>query len=204
VHAIPNGIDLPEGGRRQTGDGVVRFLSMGRLDAEKAVDQTIRAFAELSTDAPARLTVLGDGPCQDELEAMTRRLGQEGRVTFGGPVVDVTPYLRETEVYVSTSVSEGMSNALLEAMSYGVMPVVSRVSGADDLVEDGVSGLLFPPGDETALASRLREALSMTSARRRAAGEAARAAIRARFLFDEVAERHLALYRTLMDAETCL
>ena len=51
----------------------------------------------------------------------------------------MTPYLREADVYLSTSVSEGMSNALLEAMSRGVMPVVSQVSGADDLVEEGVS-----------------------------------------------------------------
>ena len=72
VHAIPNGIDIPEDGRRQTGNGVVRFLSMGRLDAEKAVDQTIRAFSALSTDTPARLTILGDGPCREELEALSR------------------------------------------------------------------------------------------------------------------------------------
>ncbi len=116
---------------------------------------------------------------------------------------DVTPYLKEADVYVSTSVSEGMSNALLEAMSRGVMPVVSRVSGADDLVEEGVSGFLFSPGDEVALAAHLGEALAMTRECRRAMGEAARAAVRSCFLFDQVAERHLALYRELIEAETC-
>ena len=128
---------------RQSSNGVVRFLSMGRLDPEKAVDQTILAFAALSADTPARLTILGDGPCRQELEALSRRLGQDRRIAFPGAVADVTPYLREADVYLSTSVSEGMSNALLEAMSHGVMPVVSRVSGADDLVEEGVSGFLF-------------------------------------------------------------
>ncbi len=63
----------------------------------------------------------------------------------------MTPYLREADVYLSTSLSEGMSNALLEAMSHAVMPVVSRVSGVGDVVEEGVTGLLFPPGDEAAL-----------------------------------------------------
>ena len=105
---------------------------MGRLDTEKAVDQTIHAFAALPADTPARLTILGDGPCRQELEALSRRLGQDRRIAFPGAVADVTPYLREADVYLSTSVSEGMSNALLEAMSHGVMPVVSRVSGADD------------------------------------------------------------------------
>ena len=203
VHAIPNGIDAPDDGGRQSSNGVVRFLSIGRLDAEKAVDQTIRAFAALPADTPARLTILGDGPCRQELEALSRRLGQDRRIAFPGAVADVTPYLREADVYVSTSVSEGMSNALLEAMSHGVMPVVSRVSGADDVVEEGATGLLFPPGDEAALTARLEESLTMTAERRRATGEAARAATRARFSIEQVAERHLTLYRKLIDAGPC-
>jgi glycosyltransferase involved in cell wall biosynthesis len=203
IHPIPNGVDVPEDGLRQASNGVVRLLSMGRLDPEKAVDQTILAFAALSVDTPARLTILGDGPCRQKLEALSRRLGQDGRIVFPGAVADVTPYLREADVYLSTSLSEGMSNALLEAMSHGVMPVVSRVSGAEDLVEEGVSGFLLPPGDESALAARLAEALSMTSERRRATGEAARAAICARFSLEKVAERHLALHRELLEAEAC-
>ena len=203
VHTIPNGIDIPEDGRRQRSNGLVRFLSMGRLDSEKRVDQTIRAFAGLPVDTPAQLTILGDGPCRPELEALSRRLGQEGRIVFTGAVGDVTPYLNEADVYVSTSVSEGMSNALLEAMSSGVMPVVSRVSGADDLVEEGVSGLLFPPGDENALGTRLEKSLAMTVEERRATGEAAQEAIRARFSLETVAERHLALYCDLIETEPC-
>jgi glycosyltransferase involved in cell wall biosynthesis len=199
VHVIPNGVEIPDDVGRQLRNGVVHFVSMGRLDADKAVDQTIRAFAGLPDDIPAHLTILGDGPCRPELEALSRRLGQEKRIVFTGAVEDVAPYLQEADVYLSTSVSEGMSNSLLEAMSRGVMPVVSRVSGADDLIEDGVSGFLFPPGDETALATRLRKSLAMTAERRRATGEVARAAIRARFTLDKVVERYLALYRKLIE-----
>jgi glycosyltransferase involved in cell wall biosynthesis len=203
VHAIPNGIDIPEDGRRPRSNGLVRFLSMGRLDSEKRVDQTIRAFAGLPVDTPAQLTILGDGQCRPELEALSRRLGQEGRIVFTGAVGDVTPYLNEADVYVSTSVSEGMSNALLEAMSNGVMPVVSQVSGVDEIVEEGVTGFLFPPGDETAVANRLEKSLAMTVEERRATGEAAREAIRARFSLEKVAERHLALYRQLTETGPC-
>jgi glycosyltransferase involved in cell wall biosynthesis len=203
VHAIPNGIDIPEDGRRPRSNGLVQFLSMGRLDSEKRVDQTIRAFAGLPVDTPAQLTILGDGQCRPELEALSRRLGQEGRIVFTGAVGDVTPYLNEADVYVSTSVSEGMSNALLEAMSNGVMPVVSQVSGVDEIVEEGVTGFLFPPGDETAVANRLEKSLAMTVEERRATGEAAREAIRARFSLEKVAERHLALYRQLTETGPC-
>jgi glycosyltransferase involved in cell wall biosynthesis len=203
VHVIPNGIEIPAEEGRQSRNGVIHFVSMGRLDAEKAVDQTIRAFAALSADVPAHLTILGDGPRRRELEALSRRLRQDRRIAFPGAVADVTPYLSEADVYLSTSLSEGMSNALLEAMSHGVMPVVSRVSGADDLVEEGVSGLLFPPGDETGLAARLEESLAMTRERRRATGEAARAAVRARFTLEKVVEEHLTLYRKLIELDPC-
>jgi glycosyltransferase involved in cell wall biosynthesis len=199
VSAIPNGINIPEGRRRQTGNGVVRFLSMGRLDAEKAVDQTIRAFAALSTDTPARLTILGDGPCREQLVELSRRLGQQERIVFTGPVEDVTPYLQEADVYLSSSLSEGMSNALLEAMSHAVMPVVSRVSGVGDVVQEGVAGLVFPPGDESALRGRLEESLAMTREHRRATGEEAQRAVR-RFSIDHVAELHLSLYRGLIES----
>jgi glycosyltransferase involved in cell wall biosynthesis len=199
VHAIPNGIDIPEDGRLRTGNGEVQFLSMGRLDADKAVDQTIRAFASLPAEPPARLTILGDGPCRGELEALSRRLGQDERIVFPGAVADVAPYLREADVYLSTSLSEGMSNALLEAMSHAVMPVVSRVSGVGDVVEEGVTGLVFPPGDESALRGRLERSVTMTKEHRRATGEAARTAVR-RFSIDHVAELHLSLYRRLIES----
>ena len=202
VHAIPNGVEIPDDEEQRSRNGVVRFVSMGRLETEKAVDQTIRAFGGLPADAPARLTVLGDGPCRPELEALSQRLGQERRIAFTGEVGDVTPYLEEADVYVSSSVSEGMSNALLEAMSSGVMPVVSRVSGVDDLVEEGVSGLLFPPGDENALGTRLEKSLAMSAEHRRATGEAARDSVRARFSLDLVVERHLSLYRSLIESAT--
>ena len=202
VHAIPNGVEIPHDEEQRSRNGVVHFVSMGRLEAEKAVEQTICAFAGLPADAPAHLTILGDGLCRPELEALSRRLGQERRIAFTGAVGDVTPYLKEADVYVSTSVSEGMSNALLEAMSSGVMPVVSRVSGADDLVEEGVSGFLFTPGDEMALARRLEKSLAMTAECRRAMGEEARKAVRDRFCIDRVAEHHLSLYRSLIESAT--
>jgi glycosyltransferase involved in cell wall biosynthesis len=134
---------------------------------------------------------------------LSRCLGQERRIVFTGAVDDVTPYLKAAHVYLSTSLSEGMSNALLEAMSHGVMPLVSRVSGTDDLIEDSVSGFLFPAGEVAALATRLETSLAMTAERRRAMGEAAREAIRARFSLEKVVERQLTLYRDLIEAGPC-
>jgi glycosyltransferase involved in cell wall biosynthesis len=198
IHAIPNGIAVPESPCLHSKNGVIQFLSMGRLDPEKAVDQVIHAFAVLQCDTPALLTILGDGKCREELLALTRRLGQHERIIFQGAVEDVTPFLTQADFYLSASLSEGMSNALLEAMSFAVPPIVSRASGVSDLVEDGVSGLLFSPGDKAALAERLQESMEMSPERRHVIGRAAQRAVREQFSLDAVIERHLKLYRTLL------
>jgi glycosyltransferase involved in cell wall biosynthesis len=199
VHAIPNGIAVPEDVRPRRDDGTIHFLCMGRVDPEKAIDQMIRAFATLPQDAPVQLIILGDGQCREKLVSLARQLGQDRRILFHGVVDDVTPFLQQAEFYLSASLSEGMSNALLEAMSFGVLPIVSKVSGVSDLVEDGVSGLLFPAGDEPALAKRLHEAVEMAPELRNAMGKSAQKTMRERFSLDSIAERHLALYRSLME-----
>jgi glycosyltransferase involved in cell wall biosynthesis len=110
---------------------------------------------------------------------------------------DVSPALLDADVFVSTSLSEGMSNALLEAMSFGVMPLVSRVSGVADIVEESRSGLLFAPGDLDAFVAKLEESVGMAPLTREAYGTAARAAVADRFGIDQVAAQHVALYREL-------
>jgi glycosyltransferase involved in cell wall biosynthesis len=202
IHAIPNGIAIPENVGSHSNNGVIQFLSIGRLDPEKAIDQMIHAFAALQSDSPALLTILGDGKCREELLALTRQLGQQERIVFRGSVDDVTPFLKQADFYLSTSLSEGMSNALLEAMSFAVPPIVSRVSGVSDLVEDGISGLLFPPGDKSILLAQLHAATAMTLDRRRRMGKAAQATIRERFSIELSVKQNLELYKSLIDCRT--
>jgi glycosyltransferase involved in cell wall biosynthesis len=177
---------------------VIQFVSIGRLDPEKAIDQMIHAFAALQCDAPTFLTILGDGRCREELLALARRLGQQERIVFRGAVDDVMPFLKQADFYLSASLSEGMSNSLLEAMSCAVPPIVSRVSGVSDLVEDGVSGLIFPPGDLTILTAQLHAAATMTPQRRHSMGRAAQRTIRERFSIELSAKQNWELYKTLI------
>jgi glycosyltransferase involved in cell wall biosynthesis len=198
IHAIPNGVAVPENLEFRRSDGIIRFVSMGRLDREKAVDHAIRAFAALRHDVPALLTILGDGECREELLALARQLGQEERILFRGAVADVTPFLTQADFYLSTSLREGMSNALLEAMSFAVPPIVSRVSGVLDLIEDDISGLTFPPGDMTMLTAKLYVAASMTPERRHCMGKAAQKTIRERFSIELSVKQNLELYKSLI------
>ena len=198
IHAIPNGVAVPENAEFRPGDGLIRFVAMGRLDREKAIDHMIHAFAALRRDVPVSLTILGDGRCREDLLALARQLGQQERIVFRGAVTDVRPFLMQANFYLSTSLWEGMSNALLEAMSFAVPPIVSRVSGVPDVVEDGVSGLIFPPGDMTVLTKKLHVAVTMTPERRHCMGKAAQRTIRDKFSLELSTKQNLELYRSLI------
>ena len=194
---IPNGVELPQLEACSHSTQGPRLVYLGRLDPEKAIDMMIRVFSRLSTSYGAQLTIVGDGPCRAELEALVKSAGLEEKVTFTGALLDVGPVLRESNIFVSTSTSEGMSNALLEAMSYAVVPLVSKVSGVADIVEDGNSGFVFALGDPNAFEAKLKGAVELTPEARRSFGNAARKKVQQEFDIEEIAERHIALYREL-------
>jgi glycosyltransferase involved in cell wall biosynthesis len=194
IYEIPNGVELPPEIPARSTAASIRFVYLGRLDREKAVDLMIRGFARLPQETPYTLTIVGDGECRGDLERLVDDLHARDRIRFTGSVEDIASVLRDTDVFVSTSLSEGMSNALLEAMSFGVMPLVSRVSGASDIVDHGRSGLLFAPGDLDEFAATLSETVAMRPDIRRTFGDAARTAMAERFGIDQIADRHVALY----------
>ncbi|MFN4338716.1 glycosyltransferase family 4 protein [Parvibaculum sp.] len=198
VHAIPNGVIMPDiEVRRQRRGADNTFLFMGRLDREKAIDIMLRAFASLGEDAPARLMIAGDGPREAELKALADELKVTGRVEFLGRVDDVTPLLRNSDFYLSTSLSEGMSNSMLEAMSFGVVPVVTRVSGVDDMMNDGTNGYLFEAGGVASCIEALKRAIATSTDEYAAMSKAARDTLAARFSMESVVERHMQLYASL-------
>ncbi|RUV32105.1 glycosyltransferase family 1 protein [Mesorhizobium sp. M5C.F.Ca.IN.020.32.2.1] len=201
IHMIPNGIDLPRKPHREpNADGSRRFICLGRLDPEKCLEHMIAAFAALPADAKAQLTILGDGQCRAALEEQAARLGLSGRVTFAGAVEDVFPFLWDADFYLSTSVSEGMSNALLEAMSCGVVPIVTDVSGASDIVEHECSGCVARSHVE--YCGLLRRALGLSEAKRDDMGEQAVKTIAMRFSMERAAQEQMKLYAALLKEGT--
>ncbi|MEQ8268829.1 MAG: glycosyltransferase [Parvibaculum sp.] len=196
VHRIANGVVMPEIEERNAhvDTSETRFVYMGRLDREKALDLMIRGFAGLPSTAAARLVLVGEGPKQRELKALATDLGVASRVDFTGRLDDVAPALRAADFYLSTSFSEGMSNSLLEAMSYGVVPIVSRVSGVEDMVTEGGSGFLFEAGDIEGFKAALTRALALDDPGYAGMSRAARAVLAARFSMESVADQHVDLY----------
>ncbi len=194
---IPNGVEIPEGVVPGRG-GTLRCVYLGRIDPEKNIEMMIRGFAKLPESVDARLAIVGDGESREALEALTLTVDTRHRISFTGAVTDVDSIYRDADVFLSTSESEGMSNSMLEAMSYAVVPVVSNVSGVSDLVQDGVNGRLFVAGDEDDFVRCLSAVSALAAAQRGALGLAGRERMIEGYGIDAVARRHVEAYTALL------
>jgi sugar transferase (PEP-CTERM/EpsH1 system associated) len=186
IHVLPNGVDTSRFVRRAgegqeirqrlgLGDGSLVIGAVGRLVPIKDHMTLLQATEILiSRGMPVRVLLVGSGPelaNYQEFVAASPKLS--GRVVFAGAVSDVAALLNAMDVFVLPSLSEGMSNTLLEAMASSLPVVATRVGGNPELVEDGRSGWLFEPGDVTALATTL-ERIGRASDLRQELGQAAR------------------------------
>ncbi len=166
----------------------------GQPDLLAAMRLVLREFPQ------AQLALVGDGVRRPLLEAQARRLGIEDRVLFLGHRADVPALVARAAVAVSSSYSEGISNAVLEAMAARCAVVATAVGGTPEIVHDGVTGWLAPPGAPAALAARIGAALRDPITARRA-GQAARGLVAREFAVEEMREAYDALYGGLADAK---
>lgn len=160
-----------------------RLLFVGRLVGVKGPRLLLEALARLSADHPeATLTYLGDGPDRAALEAKARADGLADRVRFLGfqPPAAVADALAEADVFCLPSFAEGVPVVLMEAMAAERAVVTSRIAGIPELIEDGVTGRLVPPGDLAALSDALSRCLGDPDGAR-AMGTAARRKVAAEF-----------------------
>ncbi len=174
-------------------------LSVGNLYASKGHAIVLAALAHLGSRlSDVAYVVVGDGPEKGRLEARARELGLAGRVVFLGwrPHDEVLGLMARADAFVLPSAPEGFGLVYAEAMAQGTPVVACRGEGPDDFVEDGVSGLLVPPGDVDAVARAIARLLDdrTTAARLAEAGRAAAAALTWR----RNAERQLEIYERVL------
>ena len=177
-----------------TGDEVV-VLHSSNLRPGKRVDLVLEAVARAHPRTAFRLLVLAGEPFAPFVKDL-RRLGIEARVIVREKVLDVEDYLQISDVGLFASDSESFCLSILEAMCFGCPSVSTRVGGIPEVVDDGTSGVLVPPGDVGALTAAL-ERLVDDAPRRRALGAAARARAAERFSAEVIVSRYEALYRRL-------
>lgn len=167
----------------RAGDGPV-LLAVGRLTRQKRPDLMLAALAEVRRRpglASTRLQLCGEGPLAGALARRARRLGLGDSVELLGFVDNPFALMRAADLYLLTSDFEGLPNALIEAQGVGLPAVATRCPhGPDEIIEDGVTGLLAPVGDAAAIAAAVADLLADSERRRRMA---AAAAVRARRLY---------------------
>lgn len=135
--------------------------TIAELHPTKRIDTLIRAFGAIAPEFPdATLVILGEGEERLALEGLVRDLGLESRVRLRGHVERAAAYLSALDVFVLPSRSEALGYVLLEAGLASLPVAASNVGGIPEIIEDGVTGTLFPAGDENAIADALRSYLS--------------------------------------------
>ena len=134
----------------------VRFGTAARLVPVKDHYSLLRAFATVIRDIPqAELAIAGDGPLRQELEAFTRKLNITDRVNFVGALPDTPKFLSDLDIFVLSSLSEGMPISLLEAMAAGLPIVSTRAGGVDEVAIEGQNAFLAEPADVEGLAQAM-------------------------------------------------
>ncbi len=203
VAVIPNPVDIEairargdeSGGAGEAADRRLLVAGMGRLVAQKGFDLLVRALADVRS--AVRVVLLGEGPEERNLRDLAARMGVSDRVDFAGFVENPYPVLSRAAVFVLPSRYEGFPNVLVEAMALGLPCVAARCpTGPEEIVSDGVNGLLVPVEDPKRLAAAI-DRLAADAPLRRQLGDAARERVKE---YDAAAV--VRRYESLLDAVT--
>jgi len=195
ISLVPNGVVVPHGLADCSAQSDVLYVGNFSQGSEwKGFDVLVQAWAIVHKRKPeARITLVGGGDCS-VWEDLAVREGCRDSMTFAGRTPTPEAYYASSGVFVLPSRVEGMSNALLEAQSWGLPAVISDIEGNMAIVENEVNGLVSVTGSPLSLADAIIRLLSDDSLRVRF-GVAARKRIEKDFSIDVVVERLIAVYR---------
>lgn len=159
---LPNSLNSAFIRPRYEGEREKKIVSVGRMDANKNHEMQLRAFAALKDKYPEyRLVIYGDGELRSHIEETAEVLGIADRVFLPGVVPDVAAHIERASLFLLTSYSEGVSNALIEALALGLPVIATDVpsGGTEELMRDGENGLVIPAGDLEALKTAMDKLL---------------------------------------------
>ena len=173
---------------------------VGRLSWEKGIDIFLEAAARVITELPhAKFTVVGEGPDREQLEKQIHTLGIECAVSLVGRREDMPAVYSSFDIMVSPSRMEGLPMAILEGMASGLPLIATSVGEVPNVVRDGETGILLPPGDARALASAIID-LWRAPEKRRCLGSAAREMVQSEYSAERMVNEYLSVYRDALAA----
>ena len=186
-----------QSGRRPFGAHNRVLMHISNFRAVKRVRDVVRIFARVCAEVPSVLVMVGDGPERAAAEDEARQLGVSHNVYFLGKIDAVAPLLADADLFLLPSQTESFGLSALEALASGVPVIGSDAGGIPEVVENGVTGLLYPVGDVHAMAEGALSILR-DPARHRAMSAAAAAEARERFALDTIVSQYEALYRSAL------
>jgi len=208
ITLVPNFAGFPPKNFAETRDEVRRYydipksatvlIASSRLHPHKGQETLLRAMAELPGNVYAILA--GHGPDEDMLKALTKTLQIEDRVRFVGWVDNISPLFGASDIFVVTSRVEPMGNVILHAWTHHLPLITSDATGPQEVVESGITGLVYPIDNHQALAEKVKifieqPALAQTIA------DAGLQYVMAHYADDAIVEKYLALYHRLLAEE---
>lgn len=175
------------------------ILYAGRLEKGKGVDVLLAGWPAVCQQFPmAHLLILGEGTLRASLESQAKSLVGHEQIHFLGTINDLPKYLQCADIYILPSLAEGLSNALLEAMSSGLAIVASGIGGTCEVVTNGVNGLLTVPGDYINLSQKIIFLLQ-APVEQKMIGQEARRTIIGNYNIESVAKKHNCIYQELKE-----
>ena len=163
--------------RCKDGEKNREIVCVGRVIKQKNPIMLFNAFSNIANDFPEyKLCYIGDGDMRADIGLLAEQKGLSDRVELNGPTTSVFERIYKSDIFVMTSDYEGMPNALIEAMCIGLPVISTKVSGATDVIDSGINGILVDCGDEKALENELRRVLSDNEIRKNLGQNAAKLA----------------------------
>ena len=190
---LPQGFALPES---------IVIGTVGRMEAVKDQVTLARSFLDLVDRLPdgrqrLRLLMIGDGPLREQCRQILTQAGMSDLAWLPGTRSDVPEMLRAMDVFCLPSLAEGISNTILESMASGLPVVATAVGGNGELVVEGVTGLLVPRANPTAMATALSRYVDDAELRK-AHAASARVRAEAHFSLDNMVRQYQAVYDELL------
>ncbi len=206
ISVIPNAVDINTFNPDIDGTEIRKKLNIGsekvilfvgRLDFQKGIEYLISAFSKIIIDFPeVKLIVVGDGPLKDQVRAVISKYNLSKSVFLLGrvDVMDLPKIYAACDLFVVPSLMEGFGIVYLEAMACGKACIGTNIGGVEDVIADGITGLLVPPADPTSIYLAIKRLLSDEDTLMRF-GKDGRKRVLENFTWEKVAAQTLDVYR---------
>jgi len=182
---IPNPIKV---GKLQSREKSKKIVAVGRLTEQKNHELLIRAFQKIHLSYPGyKLCIYGEGELREKLVKLIQQLSLNDAVSLPGNVKDIHEQIADAEMFVLSSNYEGLSNALLEAMMIGIPCISTNCAGSNEVIQDGVNGLLVPIGSSEKLVEAMKKIIEDQEFASKLASNAKKSSIQ--FNYDTVLEK---------------